>query len=186
MQFLKFSVFSGADQLTPFQYLLNKYRNDDQKKQEAKQEKDKLLSNRKIQAKKVLDNALDKWRQPSQKAFKLCCLYEQEKLIRQKSSYKCQDKDISVALILGKLQDIDGVEYPPQLRRVASILCCLPVSSANVERIFSHLKLLYSKRRLRLNPEVVKQLMFLGQNACLATYTLRDFKKEKILSTCTS
>ncbi len=89
-------------------------------------------------------------------------------------------KDISVAVILGKVEFGDSSSqlvdcvYPEHLRRIATILICLPVSSACVERVFSQLKLLYSKRRLSLNPECVKQLMFLGLNNCIPSFTNRD------------
>ena len=117
-------------------------------------------------------------------ALKLAILYENECKSKTLPNKPCPSKDISVALILDKGchgRGVDGVdyEYPPKLRRIASILVCLPVSSANVERVFSHLKLLYSKRRLRLNSEVVKELMFLGQNKCIPTFTLNDFKTKK-------
>ena len=90
-------------------------------------------------------------------------------------------KDISVALMLGSVElgdvssPLQDCVYPEHLRRIATILICLPVSSARVERVFSQLKLLYSKRRLSLNPECVKQLMFLGLNKCIPSFTTRNF-----------
>ncbi len=184
MQFLKFSVFFSGDVfLTPYQKLMGKYRKVHQQQQQAQQAIDNQPDNQKALARKNFLEALDYWRTADDVALGLSMLYEQEQEAQKATDPKniSQDKDISVSLILGKGCNtrIDGVEYeyPPHLRRIASILVCLPVSSANVERIFSHLKLLYSKRRLRLNPETVKELMFLGQNKCVPTYTLKDFKK---------
>ncbi len=183
MQFLKFSVFSGAVFRSSFQTFLAKAKKEDQEKQQAKDEKDNLLKNSKIRARKEFLSALDKWKKGNT-AFKLTCIYENECKSQTLPNKPCPSKDISVSLILYKSchgRGVDGVdyEYPPNLRRITSILVCLPVSSANVERVFSHLKLLYSKRWLHLNAEVVKQLMFLGQNKCLPTYTLNDFKPKK-------
>ncbi len=68
-------------------------------------------------------------------------------------------------------------QYPHALNQLASNLVCLPVSNSNVERIFSQLKLLYSKKRLRMNSPLVSQLMFLGINKCLPARDITYFRQ---------
>ncbi len=118
---------------------------------------------------------LELWRKDMKKALGTGMLYD--KLSKNSKMHK----DISVALMLGSVdvtvvkRPLQDCVYPEHLRRIATILICLPVSSARVERVFSQLKLLYSKRRLSLNPECVKQLMFLGLNKCIPSFTARNF-----------
>ena len=68
-------------------------------------------------------------------------------------------------------------QYPHTLRQLASNLVCLPVSNSNVERIFSQLKLLYSKKRLRMNSPLVSELMFLNINKCLPARNITYFRQ---------
>ena len=105
--------------------MFEKYRKAQQEKQQAQQEIDNWLTNKKIQAKKDFLATLEKWRKGTNTAFGLSCLYEREKLDRKTMDKTCQDKDISVSLILGKgcYGGVDGVavdgvdyEYPPNLR----------------------------------------------------------------------
>lgn len=148
------------------------------KEKQAREEKE--MASRKVTratgAKNDFDQALEVWRTDSDLSEKLAILYEEVKASGKASGKNCMDKDNSISLILGKASDIEmNYAYPPHLRRIATILVCLPVSSARVERIFSHLKLMFSKRRLRLNTDVVKQLMFLGINECVPNFTIKEF-----------
>ena len=75
-----------------------------------------------------------------------------------------------------KLQFIyDGTHYPKAIRNLAAVLTNLPVSNAPVERIFSQLKLVYSKRRLRMTPNRVSDILFLGVNQLVPNYSLGHF-----------
>ena len=66
-------------------------------------------------------------------------------------------------------------QYPAQIRELLANLILLPVSNSRVERIFSHLKLLFSERRYNLKGHLVKELMFLGFNNLVPKSNLTDF-----------
>lgn len=148
---------------------------------EAKQEeqKKKVISPETEQeaVKIAFSNALDEWRQNNDMARKLTIVYESKREERKHhGEKKCLDKQLSILLVQGRLPGPNSNVYPVSLRRVAQVLISLPVSSANVERVFSHLKLLYNKRRLNLNLEIVNELMFLGRNDCVPPNTRKDLK----------
>lgn len=54
--------------------------------------------------------------------------------------------------------------YPPGLVSLMTNFNNLPVSNARCERIFSHLKLVYSSRRYNLEKETIHAIMFLKMN----------------------
>ena len=62
------------------------------------------------------------------------------------------------------LADEQKVRYPPELCNLMENFINLPVSNARCERIFSHLKLVYSKRRYNLDQETINAIMFLKIN----------------------
>ncbi|MCP4052236.1 MAG: hAT transposon family protein [Mesoflavibacter sp.] len=161
--------------------MLDQYTEKAEAKKRKEQEKQMRKGANKRRAKEEFDDALTVWRKDRDLniAFTLTKRYDAMQAA-DKAKKVCKDKSNSISIIYGKGAHDDSDsniehEYPPHLRRIASILICLPCASANVERVFSQLKLLYSKRRLQMNPEVVKQLMFLGCNNVLPTFTLKDF-----------
>lgn len=62
-----------------------------------------------------------------------------------------------------KTEKVNGEIYP-LLKIPLSVACILPISNADVERIFSQLKLVLTDRRSHLKFEHVHQLMLLKLN----------------------
>ncbi len=74
---------------------------------------------------------------------------------------------------------LSHASYPQSLRVLASIVLTTPVSNANCERVFSHLKNLYRKNRLSLSTKMVNSLMFLGINDVIPKYDADYFRFQK-------
>ncbi len=126
-----------------------------------------------------LDLAIDAWM--TDDPVKDCELYVE--YLTRKGAYKVKKgKRVQYFNKNAKLDMLCSSNlYPIALRNLAAVLFNLPVSNATVERVFSQLKLVYSKRRLNMLPRTVSDILFLGVNKLVPTYGLKDLLDKKRL-----
>ena len=149
------------------------------KKEQAAKRKDPLDV-----MKKHLNNGLSKWKSIEQNKLHTLCLGYERELDQIKNEIDKAKK--SKALNVDERQKIykqgsmtathrmmtknythvgeEQISYPPELINLMSNFINLPVSNARCERIFSHLKLVYSKRRYNLDQKTIHAIMFLKVN----------------------
>ncbi len=133
------------------------------KKKKSKEEQVKLLRT-------AMYTGLEKWR--NQNATNLVDVYRKS----TKGDKKKGSRSATMDLIHGTVKNlVQEDQYPAEIRELLGNLILLPVSNSRVERIFSHLKLLFSKRRYNLKPQMVKELMFLGYNKLIPKSKVTDF-----------
>lgn len=133
------------------------------KKKKSKEEQVKLLRT-------AMYTGLEKWR--NQNATNLVDFYRKS----TKGDKKKGSRSATMDLIHGTVKNLlEEDQYPAEIRELLGNLILLPVSNSRVERIFSHLKLLFSKRRYNLKPQMVKELMFLGYNNLIPKSKVTDF-----------
>ena len=119
-----------------------------------------------------LYQGLRKWR--VQNAVTLTDYYQ--KWTNDKGAQKRGSRSATLELIHGTVANmLEEDQYPAQIRELLANLILLPVSNSRVERIFSHLKLLFSERRYNLKGHLVKELMYLGFNNLVPKSNLTDF-----------
>ena len=136
-----------------------------QEQEKAKKKIDELALMR-----SQLYQGLRKWR--VQNAVTLTDYYQKWTNGAQKKG----SRSATLELIHGTVQNmIEEDQYPAEIRELLGNLILLPVSNSRVERIFSHLKLLFSERRYNLKGHLVKELMFLGFNDLVPKSNLTDF-----------
>ena len=113
---------------------------------------------------------LEKWR--NQNATNLVDFYRKS----TKGDKKKGSRSATMDLIHGTVKNLlEEDQYPAEIRELLGNLILLPVSNSRVERIFSHLKLLFSKRRYNLKAQMVKELMFIGYNNLVPKSNVKDF-----------
>ena len=133
------------------------------KKKKSKEEQVKLLRT-------AMYTGLEKWR--NQNATNLVDFYRKS----TKGDKKKGSRSATMDLIHGTVKNLlEEDQYPAEIRELLGNLILLPVSNSRVERIFSHLKLLFSKRRYNLKAQMVKELMFLGYNNLIPKSNVKDF-----------
>lgn len=133
------------------------------KKKKSKEEQVKLLRT-------AMYTGLEKWR--NQNATNLVDFYRKS----TKGDKKKGSRSATMDLIHGTVKNlVQEDQYPAEIRELLGNLILLPVSNSRVERIFSHLKLLFSKRRYNLKAQMVKELMFLGYNNLIPKSKVTDF-----------
>ena len=94
------------------------------------------------------------------------------RLLRNDEVLQVIDKDITVESFWNKIKNLkqDGVQVYPRLYTVMGSLLALPHSSAACERIFSHLSIIKTKQRNRLQAETTCGLLhtksLIGNNEC--------------------
>jgi hypothetical protein len=133
------------------------------KKKKSKEEQVKLLRT-------AMYTGLEKWR--NQNTTKLVDFYRKSTKGDKKKGSRSATMDIIHGTVKNLVQED---QYPAEIRELLGNLILLPVSNSRVERIFSHLKLLFSKRRYNLKPQMVKELMFLGYNKLIPKSKVTDF-----------
>jgi len=132
-------------------------------KKKSKEEQVKLLRT-------AMYTGLEKWR--NQNATNLVDFYRKS----TKGDKKKGSRSATMDLIHGTVKNLlEEDQYPAEIRELLGNLILLPVSNSRVERIFSHLKLLFSKRRYNLKAQMVKELMFLGYNNLIPKSNVKDF-----------
>ena len=62
---------------------------------------------------------------------------------------------------------IDGSDYPDEVRKVSSFVSALPTTQVTVERMFSQLKLVMRDNRARMGAKLIEALIFLRTNKCV-------------------
>jgi len=133
------------------------------KKKKSKEEQVKLLRT-------AMYTGLEKWR--NQNATNLVDFYRKSTKGDKKKGSRSATMDIIHGTVKNLVQED---QYPAEIRELLGNLILLPVSNSRVERIFSHLKLLFSKRRYNLKAQMVKELMFLGYNNLIPKSKVTDF-----------
>ena len=133
------------------------------KKKKSKEEQVKLLRT-------AMYTGLEKWR--NQNTTKLVDFYRKSTKGDKKKGSRSATMDIIHGTVKNLVQED---QYPAEIRELLGNLILLPVSNSRVERIFSHLKLLFSKRRYNLKAQMVKELMFLGYNGLIPKSNVKDF-----------